>query len=109
MDLCAAVSSATQRGSRLDAFIIMYAVRGCWSNWGSWSPCLNPSKCNNFNVTRTRSRTCNMPEPGLGFKKDCHGSGTETMVCSGNESNLFPIEVNDSNSSGYNHYSFIFT
>ena len=74
----------------------MYVVRGCWSDWGSWSSCQNPSKCDNFNVTRTRSRTCSMPEPGLGFKKGCYGNDTETMVCSKNESNSFSMTFNSS-------------
>lgn len=75
---------------------MLSAVRGCWSDWGAWSTCQNPTKCDNFNTTRTRSRTCNMPEPGLGFKKDCLGTSTESIPCFGNSS-FSVIE----NSSGY--------
>ena len=37
-----------------------------------------------------------MPQPGLGYNKGCLGNGTETMVCSNNESNSM-----EANSSGY--------
>ena len=67
------------------AFIMLHThnvAHGCWSDWGSWSPCKSDIKCSNFNMTRTRSRTCTMPEPGLGYQKDCDGSSTESMICS---------------------------
>ena len=59
-------------------------VHGCWSDWGAWDACPNSTECN---VTRTRSRSCSMPEPGLGYNKDCVGSSTESIVCT-NESSL---------------------
>ncbi|XP_065884360.1 transient receptor potential cation channel subfamily A member 1-like isoform X2 [Dysidea avara] len=58
------------------------SVPGCWSDWGSWSNCSNPTHCGNYNMTRTRTRQCSMPKPGFGYGKDCNGSHTETMVCS---------------------------
>ncbi|CAH1243399.1 PTPRT [Branchiostoma lanceolatum] len=51
-------------------------VDGGWSEWDDWSPC--SLSCGNG--TRTRTRTCDSPNPAYGGQ-DCAGAESETQAC----------------------------
>lgn len=58
------------------SYSIVLVVDGAWSEWGDFGDC--SVKCGHG--TKTRTRTCNNPEPANGGD-DCYGDDTDSMYC----------------------------
>ena len=56
---------------------LFFLVKGGWSVWSDWSQC---SKDCGSDITKTRSKYCNSPEPQYGGE-NCTGEDKEIAFC----------------------------